>query len=544
MTFLIVNKKMVWAGRLISLNVGATSSGAPSSPLVVTLEDMKSGHTLADPVFQRKAGSWSDADAGWADTAVLFATTGEVPANPQARVVSAIDGTVIKNWTTLRAVTTTSGTSAMGYLDAVPAGGDYLLQVRSGGEGSPVSNGIQRWGVGVCVLAMGQSNMVNMMSAGSYTDIPPGSTQDEVKYFQNNRPGAFFGTSGWASTGGTNGTGVTSVGGNVNISTGGALSFLRITGKALSTKYGRKIPVCLIPWAFNGNSISAFLPGGGNYNTLFNNSGTAAGSIGFKSPLNYWGGDIEGVVWHQGEADQAGGRAAYLQNLKDLYTGLLAYVAPFGRTAADLFFLPGLLGVYANLATIENIRGAGLDFDAYARTNNWPRARIGWNCIDLDPSDGGDGLHFIDVAGGNQYRRWHVKRMTEAVLHQLRCAPAPTRGPRISGAVRGANNTVTLSVEHDGGTALALRNPGSAATGWSASNNGAAVAVTTVEITGVNTIKLTMAGAFTHVGYMRGMYPSVTNPVYDNRSYPTGCTGIDVFVGLPLLPTPDLIEVV
>lgn len=535
-----------------------TTGGATAEPpaggsgtLSLTLDDFKTGHTGAEPVIQRRAGT----DFG--TVPVLFSYTGTVPLNVQARVVSADGGAVVKDWTSLTGVSANETTlTGLGELPLVPLGADYLLQIRDGNNTATASNGSKRWGVGVCIALMGQSNMAGTTEAGSYTNIVPGTSQTELDHFLGTAlAGSYFGSSGFVMPTSSPGTGSTSSGSAIGLAAGGSLAFLRIAGQALKTKYGKRVPVCMIPWAFSNNSIGTFLPGGTNYAKLFGGSGTAAGSIGFASPRNYWAGDFEGVMWHQGEANSSSTRAAYLADLKSLYQGFLDYVAPFGRTAQDLFFAPAVLGVYGNLPNIENIRGAVLDLDAFARANNWPNVRAGWNCIDLDTVEGSDGLHFVNISGGNQYRTWSHRRMMQSVLYMLDCATFNGHGPRLTTATR-SGDVATVTVSHEGGTALAARNSGVALTGWLANTaadfTGTDIAVTAA-IASANTISVTFPGGTTYPAYLKYMggrignvnsyHPDVTNPVYDNAQYPTGCTGTDLHTGLPLLPTPDAIEV-
>lgn len=529
--------------------VGEIPPGTPvaGSPTTMGLIDFYSSHQYARPVVQRRAGT------EYGNVPVLFNYTGTAPGNPQARVINAVGGVVVKDWTTLANISVT-GSTGLGTLPSVPQGGYYLLELRDGHNPSTSatnSAGTKQWGVGVVFLVMGQSNMAGTMGSGAFNDPVPDTATNEYDYwYAGNVAGTVFGSSGYVHpNNGTPGTGS-----NVGSMSGGTASTLRIISKALETKHGKKIPVGMVGWAFNSHSIGAFLPGGTRYIEMFQDAGTTADNIGLKSPGNISaGGDFEGFVWHQGEGDSSRTRAAYLADLKALYQAMLDFVAPFGRTANDLFFLPAILGVYKDDGTlsIENIRGAVLDLDAYARTNNWPRVRAGWNCIDLVPPETNK-LHFEDIPGGNQYARWSCKRMNQSVLWQLGCSTHSGLGPKITTVSRNGL-VVTVTVAHEGGSALTTPT-GGAPTGFqanTASNFGGTNIAVTAAITAANTISVTFPSGTVFpvylkyggglVGNINSQRPDMSNPVYDNVTYPTGTSGIDAFTGLPLVPTPDSI---
>lgn len=518
-----------------------TVPGGTSGTTALTLTDFYSSHQYARPVIQRSALSMNDAGGPWGDVPVLFTFTGTQPAYPQARVVKASDGSAVTGWKTLTNISVV-GNSMLGTLPKVPQGGYYLLQVRDGQKTTVFSNGTKSWGVGVVVLAVGQSNMLGTLAAGSYTDPVPVDGSIEYDYwFAGKSGGTQFGTSGYIHP--NNGT--PGGGSSVDPLGGGVFSTMRIVSARLAAKYGKTVPVGFVPWAFSGKTIGEMAPDGAMSTALFNGSGTTANSIGMKSPGNIFGGDFEIMAWHQGETGTET-YAQYLQALKDIYTNILARVSPFGRNASSLWFLPAVLGVYADVTLIESRRKAVLDFDAYAKANNWPKVRAGWNCLDLDPVDGGDGLHFQDVSGGNKYRTWSVRRMTQAILYALGCSTFTGLGPKISGITR-SGNVLTAIIAHDGGSALVARKPGQPITGWSVKDNGGNTITATVAIASANTITLTLAGSPVYpvsVQHGGGIHPDVTNLIVDDKAYPEGCTGTDLLTnGRPILPTPDPIVV-
>lgn len=512
------------------------------SPDALVLVDFQTSKAVVRPIVQRRAGT------EYADVPVLFTYTGLMPTNVQARVVASVGGAVVKDWTDLSS-TSFAAPNGLGYLDSVPQGADYLLQIRDGlnpTNDATISNGAVPWGVGVVVLFMGQSNAVVTLGAGSYTDIVPGTALTEYAFYNDGHVcGSIFDSAGWhAPSNGSNGpTGI-------NTAVGGVMYFMRRVAEALETTHGKKVPVGLIPHAFGATSISQYFPDGDMFSPLLVGSGSAAGSIGFASPKNIWAGDFEGVVWHQGEANCGDTRAHYLADLKTLYQGFLDYVAPFGRSASSLFFLPAVLGSYGvgSCASIENIRGAVLDLESFAASNGWPRVKAGWNCIDLDATLN-DGLHFTGA-----FAKSSMRRAIQSVLKQIGCSTFSGAGPRITGLSR-SGDVATLTVTRDGGSAL-VTPTASAPSGFLANTqadfNGPAITVTAAIVGAA--IQVTFPGGTTYPAYLKYMggkigtasscSPDITNPIYDNAAYPTGATGTDVEArGLPLMPTADALVV-
>lgn len=556
--FFLANGKFVLVGgRPLKLQPGEAI--APSGTLTLSVVNYYAENPIAEPAFQRKAGTEGDSNGGNADVPVLFSYTGTAPAGVQARVVSAENGSVIKDWATLTSaqVSDTDGTG-IGTLLAVPIGCKYLTEIRILGQtGVTLKNGTRKWGVGPTFLLVGQSNMISTLTAGSYNERIPGMTKGESDFWGDGaHAGVYFSNNGFTTPYTAPGANLNGgLGGNIDSGAGGASAFVRMVSAALTAKYGRKIPVCAAIWVWNGTGLGEMFPPGAK-SQVYTNTGITSNNIGWKSPKGYTPGDFEGILMHQGEADSANSRASRVEQLKSFYQYMLGLVAPYGRTANNLFFRPAVLGSYTSgVNAAENMRGATYDLEAYAQANGWPRVKAGWTCIDLDPADGGDqGLHFRDQNGGNQYQKWSNRRMAQTTEFELGTASFTGMGPKISGATR-SGNVATINIAHDGGTTLAGRS-NAALSGWyantSANFTGTAISVTAA-IAGPNTIAVTFPDgtAFPcYLKYMGGVpgtavsnHPDLTNPVYDNTTYPTGATGTDVFSGLPLQPTPDAITV-
>ena len=534
------------------IRLAAAIPGAGQSPLTLTLIDFYTSHAGIQPIVQRTSGAITG------KVPLLFTYSGSAPTNIEARVMQG--ATVVKNWTAISGPIVVGG-SGSGYLAGVTQGTGYTIQIRDGlqpANSATISNGSVPFGIG-CIFAFeGQSNAVGTLTADYNYTVPVAGVSEYTNYNNGAVSGSIFDDAGWhAPSNGSNGV-TGSIG---NTATGGIIMFMRLITNRLKVFYGYDVPVGIIPWAFGSTGIASFVPGGARYNTLFNNSGSAT-NIGFSSAKNIWPGDIEGVLWHQGEADQAVSASAYQASLQTLYNGYLSYVATFGRTASNFLFAPAVLGNYStsNCPSIENIRTAVANFEA---VNAIASARIGWTTIDLSTSAGaGAGLHFVLASD----QRRSLKRAVQTCMKFLGIAAFSGRGATINTMPSRSGLMVTLSVVHEGGTALALPTPANPPTGFYANTladfSGTDISLTASLINGNTQIQLTFPGGTSfplYIKYLGGKIgstvvdgngftascnPDFTNCIYDNVSYPTGATGTDIeAMGLPLLPTVGAIMV-
>ena len=518
------------SGKVLRGTPGKALPPPPSNTLSIALDDYKTGHTLAYPVAPRLPGTENDPDGGYASPWFLFDYTGELPLDLQARAIDASTKQAIpgSDWAQALSVTSIADGKGIARLARARIGSNYLLDIRVGTSMTLRSTGTQAWGVGIAWGSFGQSNKAGMLQAGSALDPVAGFGDHEVAYFVTKKS-CFAGTNGFVATGGAGGNGSTSTGSEASPSQGGSLSFIRMVSKALSTKYGREVPVVLVMFAVSNNALDTFLPGGANYK-IFGNSGTTAGNIGFGSPYDYLLYDIEGCDLHIGESNQADSAAQFQTKLLQFYNGVLAAIGPrSGRTAQNFHFRPAVLGVYGNLPSVVSKRKAVRDLQVYAAANNLPKIRAGYSCIDCDPRIGPrpdgrvvDGLHFDDIVGGIQHRRLAMKRFTHDTLHALGLAPYSAQGPRIASITRGAGLTAEVTFQHEGGTQIVARNPAQAVTGFKAVRPGDGVTPITVsyESTGPATGRLTFSELPARVTYCADADADVTNPLYDDAVYP------------------------
>ncbi len=343
---------------------------------------------------------------------------------------------------------------------SVPQGGWYNIDLRFAGGGAPLFAGTNRWGVGMNVFMLGQSNMSNMKDVSS---SPPAA--DALV--------AMMASGTWAAPAG-----------NGVIALGNALA------SALS------IPVGLIEYGVSGSAISDWDPG---------SYWTAA-----LAGLEAAGGDCELVLWHQGESDAIAGtsKPSYKASLAAVYGQCLAAT---GRTAAQLPFLVGLLGIVTSPpyssetdATWQAIQDAHLEFCAETAT-----AYVAGNFVDL--AHGGQ-LHY--TAAGYEAV---AARYAQSILKLLGLVSSSGAGPRIAAAsISGA--TVSVHLAHEGGSDFT---PASGITGFDVLDDGVPATIVSAERQDGNTIVLALAaiptGALT-LRYQYGEAPDITGLVADNSA--------------------------
>lgn len=541
-----------------------TPPGA-SVPTSLTLIDFQSASAETWPVVQRHKRTL------FGNVPVVFGFTGNPPTLVQARVVKASDGSVVIGWTTLTGQVNASATGA-GKLSNVPVGRGYLLQIRDGttapNSGPLFSAGTQRWSVGVNFMVAGQSNLVGTFSGG-------GSAINENGYLHDNNIGAFYSDPGWTLSSDFTSPGPSS---SIYSAQGNAAMFIRLVHSAVLQNTGVDMPIGLILMGYNATSIDYFLPAIYTYP-----QGNVWGpNIMADISRPAYAGDMEGCIWHQGEADENAGMQSYLNKVTAFNAGLLNYVAGFGRTPAEFMFATAILGNYAPVhnngaPSIENVRIAEQLFVERSQAGThvdplggalpaWPGVVKGWTTMDLwrgsgtfgvNPPD--DPYHFSSYPA----ERRSLRRTAQTALWWLGASnngpsgnPFSARGPVLTGAVTRSGLVATFAVSHEGGTTLTTLTAG-AITGWyanaAADFSGAYIPVT-VSVPDGSHVAVTFPSGTSFPAYVKhcggrigdtvidsdgftaSCYPDIRNLLYDNVVYPSGATGADIEVlGLPLL---------
>ena len=335
---------------------------------------------------------------------------------------------------------------------------------------------VGRWGIGMIFVCAGQSNMYNM-----FVGSPAQTPYDET---------SMGGFGNWYDMMGD---------GAVNL----ANALYDATG----------IPVGLINCAVGGSTISDWA-----------DYGSPWVDMGYIITEN--GGDIEGFLWHQGEADAVAGttKETYKAQLNKLYDRLLAFIP---REPKDFQFGCAIVGsvdhVGVTNARMQAIREAQMEWIAQRPFAYW----LGCS-IDRGQTDG---FHWNEPdygVMGNRYAKGIACSLGEIVQG--------SEGPLIRRASI-TGDEVTVFITQNGGTELLDLNgddSGNDISGFEVSDDNFAttIAISASEFDG-NTIKLTLVETPTdevQVRYQYGRTPDISNGVYDNAPY-----GGDS-LGMPLQP--------
>lgn len=405
-------------------------------------------------VFQRKGTTL--------DIPVIGTYTGS-PYAIQARVVDATTGNAITSWTTI-ALNPTGGTY-LGALTGVPQGYWYKLQVRDGANVNITAAANNKFGIGMWVMMIGQSNMVNMPGGnlkyplGHPASVEYDSASSSFKRIGNIKSG-FPANTPYS----TYGDGFTTEGNR-----GDAIVYIANT---LVANLG--IPVCLANKAVGGTQIASWMVGASNSNW------TAVPTL-----LNSFEKDAELWLWLQGESDAATmSRATMVSYLGTLHTQIKNQVANAGRAANQVKFGIFSLGPGSYQGSVEGdfgkMRLAHLDYAL-----NTAGAFLVTCCYDGKTADGVhmDGASFNPIG----------LRAAKSIAKQYGFGTA-SEGPKVSSASR-SGTTVTVNITHSGGTALmdgTGNTSGTGIGGFQVYDNGVEMTPITGAITGPSTVTLTL----------------------------------------------------
>jgi len=403
------------------------------------------GITFDEPpdrfVVQRRPaadGASVDGDLGFAgDLRVTGSYLGE-PASIEARVVTADAGDPVTGWTVVDG--DPAGGAFGGTVAGVPAGGWYRLEVRWGDDPAVRKVGRNRFGVGVVVAALGQSNMVRMFTEdpadGSVE--PPYATPDELTVRLGHGEPEGFGYArppeaeipvGWGDVTGS-----------------GGIRLANQLRQALGA------PVLILDFAVDDVGLLDHWT-----------DPDFAGWRRFAAAVETVG-RIGVVLWHQGAYDAHRGVPSelYKTGLDRLHRRI-AEVAGVAPGALPMVVAVQNRGAYDNAgprldAGYRAVRRAQLEWIAER-----PHAFAGGTTVDLELSsrpEAGDG-HFW-AAG----YRLLADRLTHGALRALGVPGYPgVAGGRIAEATLDGK-VVEVRIAHDQGTRLRLPDPGDPVEGF------------------------------------------------------------------------------
>lgn len=401
---------------------------------------------------------------------------------------------VVLDW---QPVTVDAATGSYEAAYTIPQGGWYRTHWRAidkNGSVLATEQGDARWGVGMNILCIGQSNMV-----GQGQPMPFVQADDRVSNFLNEQ---------WMHLEDPYQQGDTSIAGGT---CGG--SMVPTIGNILTETY--HIPVGFIPAAQNGASLMAEDNGWlkRNANNPTDRSNLYGNSL-FRAKA---AGGIEFIIMNQGENNVSRGTdaEAYRQGLETLigyYRQDLGYNVPliYGQLGAamasswDASRDPYMTGIRS----------------AQAQADNGVTLIMGGSEIDL--SRNADNLHYTTAS-----QAVIGQRMANAILYCLGDATY-YKGPEITGAVfaNARQTTIEVTIRHTGGTDIT---PTDHISGFDVLVDGKPVPVTAAVRQDATTIALTLekaAKGTVTVRYLYGCLPDVTGLVRDNSP-----------LQLPLLPT-------
>jgi hypothetical protein len=477
----VVLGQILWISPAASHSFSAEPVEAPQAGLI-TVNDFDNYR-----VFQRDIGGASKS------VTVSGAYSGMTWDHVEARLLQHGTNTPVVDWTTIDA--TYGGGTFAGNLTA-PQGGWYNVEVRaldSSGSVIGSSRGTNKWGVGMIILCIGQSNMVGM----GHPPFTVANSDLAVNYSNAGRWEHLADPYDDESPPGA----VDYDNDVISIYNGGGSMIPAVANSLLQTF---NFPIAFVPAAKSGSNLYSqwvYRNPSNHYDTttLYGQSITKARSVG----------GVELIIMHQGEADTNAHRteaqyesdfATLIGNYRqDLYATIPIFICQLGtitiiddpRTDADV------VAVRNAQHDLDN----GADIFLAATAMDQPRI---------------DDVHYtlqgLNAIGG---------RMAQAIKVYLGAA-SYYRGPSISSAFfsDGNRNRVVVTLNHRGGTDIA---PASGITGFAAFDNGSSVAIQSASRYAAGAVQLTLsrsisAGHTVTLRYLWGSEPDVSGLVKDNSA--------------------------
>jgi hypothetical protein len=400
---------------------------------------------------------------------VVSGTYTGMPAAVEARVVRYDTSEEIVPWSVVDACPKNG--IFLGKLAGVPQGGWYTIQVRNSKNHDISSCGSHRWAVGILVGCIGQSNMNEWFYTG--TNVTP--------HFLIRK----HTDKGWSELG---------------TKANGANAF----GNRLIERLN--IPVGLLDYSVNGSGLRKEADWGMDY---WEN--TRPGSIynRFLAGVSAVGGDLEYVLWMQGEADAARGtvtEAEYETSLQSFITNQVRDDIGNGSNQANLPFLIIMM--------IK--RPGGKDEPHQAIRNaqkhvaeNVPDCYLAATTLDLK----NQGRQHL---APDAYTTLGL-RAAQTVLYILGMEKY-YRGPRVAAVNSVDSRTLDVTIEHRGGNDFT---PDHGITGWEVIDGKRLLPVSKVYRHDAHTIRIILKNGLARepkIRYLYGAMPDTRRPVLDNSA--------------------------
>jgi hypothetical protein len=432
--------------------------------------------TLTDPdnyrIYQR--------DTTTNDQSITFSGTYVgTPTAIAARVVEDGTSTEVVTWTTIDA--SPSGNAFSGAL-TVPEGGWYNVQVRYTNDTGITDNGTNQWGIGILVGCIGQSNIARWFTDGS------GNTPNDL--LKEYAAGAWKLPSVFAN---------------------GAVTF----GNRIITNLTSPVPVGLINYAIGGSALRLEAEGANDY---WENTAAASIYDDFKVAVTALGGELEFIIWGQGETEARSDvvtEAEYQSSLSSFITSQIRTDITNASDQTNLPFIISLLGRGTAVGDDDDDFQFVRNAQEYHANNTADCYRF--TAVDLPIT--GD-IHYTPagyITHGNRGSQVVLKILGEETYH---------RGPRTTSWVADSSTQTTVTLVHDGGTTFT---PTTAITGFEVLDDGTPVTISAAIRADATHVQLThtaISGTET-VRYLYGADPVVTSPVVDDTALTLPLEGED-----------------
>jgi len=357
----------------------------------------------------------------------------------------------------------------VGELPDVTQGGWYNIQVRSHRDQTVIDKGKHKWGVGILIASLGQSNMKEWFYTG--VDLKAHSLLRK------------FSDKGWSK---------------LDRKGNAAIAF----GNRIIERLG--IPVGLLDFSVNGSGLRKEADWGTGFwadttqYSIYNR---------FVSGVTAAGGTVEFVIWIQGEADAARGTVTedeYADSLTHFIKNQVRIDVANGSDSEQLQFL-----------VVMMIKRPGGKDEPHQAIRN-AQKRVAENVADcylaattLDLKNHGR-QHLTPkayISMGN--------RVAQTVLYVLG-KETYHRGPSVTNVKQIDNSTIEIAIKHNGGSDF---KPAIGITGWEVIANGTSVPIAKVYRHEPQTIRIRLEHPLddkAQIRYLYGAMPDAKNPVLDN----------------------------
>jgi hypothetical protein len=359
----------------------------------------------------------------------------------------------------------------LGTLSEVSQGGWYKIQVRYSNDHSVVSYGTHKWGVGILVGCIGQSNMKEWFYKGTALRAHPLLRKFTFK--------------GWARLGRM---------GN------GAIAFGNRIIERLS------IPVGLLDFSKNGSGLRKEADWGTGYwedtspNSIYNC---------FVDGVSEAGDAVEFVVWIQGEADAARGTVTEDEYTQSLTSFITNQIRSDIHNGSDRECLPFLIVTMVKRPGGRNKSHQAIRNAQKHVAENVADCYLAATILDLK-NQGREHLtpdSFITMG----------QRVAQTVLFIVG-KEKYFRGPHVAEVRQLDSHTVEVRIKHRGGSDFT---PDSGISGWEILVNGIPVPIAEVYRHDPQTIRIMLENPLTSkakIRYLYGAMPDTSKPVLDNSS--------------------------